>query len=70
MILQIVSVTVLLQSGVKHSKDGEHVSDPKRVVAAANAAKQDKKAGQEELEENAKDANKNEAEGNVADADE
>ncbi|PWN26374.1 hypothetical protein BDZ90DRAFT_275473 [Jaminaea rosea] len=35
------------QSGLKHAKDGDPVSDPKRVVAAANAAKQEKKAAKE-----------------------
>lgn len=41
------SLRSLVQSGLKHAKDGDPVSDPKRVVAAANAAKQEKKAAKE-----------------------
>ncbi|CAO1627212.1 unnamed protein product [Parajaminaea phylloscopi] len=43
------------QSGLKHSKDGDHVSDPKRVVAASNAAKQEKKAAKESQQEGESD---------------
>lgn len=54
------------QHGVAAAKDGDHVSDPKKVVAAAASAKQDKankKTEKKETEQVEKEGEKNAQEG-------
>lgn len=48
------------QHGVAASKDGEHISNPKEVVAKAQADKQDRKANKETQQEVSEKSEKDE----------